>query len=435
MLRICPRLLLASHSLIGLAISLTAADLASGENWPQWRGPESNGVASPGAYPVTFDAETGLAWKVVLPGVGASTPAVWGDRIFLTAGVQGADTVCAYDFTGAKLWQKSLGPERPARNRNASGSNPSPVTDGEHVVVYFKSGALACLDPSGEIKWQKNLQDLYGKDTLWWDLATSPVIVGDRAVVAVMHAGESFLVAFNLSDGAEAWKQPRQYQRPDESDQAYTTPQVAQIDGRPAIITFGADHLTAHEAETGKLLWDLDGFNPTDERMWRVIASPAISGGIAFIPYGRGEHLAAIRVDQPQPARLWERAERELGADVPTPVVDGDKAYLLTDEGNIQCLDLATGNELWSHELRRSRNNFFASPVLAGDHLYCVREDGVMFVVHVGAEPKLVATNAMGEKVIASPVPVRNGLLIRGEEHLFWIHGASSSPAAESAAP
>ena len=107
---------------------------------------------------------------------------------------------------GKELWRKQLGKERPGKHRNASGSNPSPVTDGKNLVVYFKCGTLACFDLDGNEKWKINLQEKYGKDTLWWDLGTSPVIAGGRVIVAVIQAVDSYLVAFDINSGEVAWK-------------------------------------------------------------------------------------------------------------------------------------------------------------------------------------------------------------------------------------
>ena len=111
----------------------------------------------------------------------------------------------------------AIRPGAPGKHRNGSGSNPSPVTDGEHLVVYYKSGKLACLDLAGQVQWQTNLQESFGADTLWWDLGTSPVLADGLVVVAVMNTGDGFLVAFDLETGSEVWKQPRLYDVPKET--------------------------------------------------------------------------------------------------------------------------------------------------------------------------------------------------------------------------
>lgn len=403
------------------ALCLSAAVAIADDNWPQWRGPNGNGVAPAGNYPVQFSPEKGVAWKVVLPGLGSSTPAVWGDAVFVTCDIDGQDGVCRYGFDGALIWKKELGPGVPGQHKNGSGANPSPVTDGKRVVVYYKSGLLASLDLAGEVIWQHNLQEEFGEDTLWWDLGTSPVLGNSKVIVAVMQDGTSYLVAYDLDTGELAWRQTRQYERPKESDQAYTTPTVVEVDGQLQLVVWGADHLTGHDLETGKQLWQCGGFNPEDKGMWRVIASQAVGDGIAVVPYGRGDFFAGVRLggkgDVTATHRVWEK--RKVGADVPTPIVYDGAILLLTDRGKINKLDLSTGTEIWSYELPRSKDKFYASPVLAGDMVYCTREDGVIFVGKTGEQFELLAENDLGEKLIATPIPIRGGLLVRGAEHLY----------------
>jgi outer membrane protein assembly factor BamB len=346
----------------------------------------------------------------------------------VTCAIDGQDGAVCYDMQGKELWSKQLGKERPGKHRNGSGSNPSPVTDGQNVVVYYKSGTLANFSPEGKEIWKLNVQDRFGEDTLWWDLGTSPVIVGRHAILAVVQGGEAYLAAFNLDSGDTAWITPRQYEVPEECDNSYSTPQVANVGGKNVIVTWGADHLTGHDADSGKLLWECGGFNPQNEINWRTIASPTVSNGIAVVPYGRGTFLAGVRIsgsgDITKSARLWENTERGQSTDVPSPVIDGDRVYVLNDTGKISCLDLQTGKARWSADPPKNRAKFYASPVLAGDKLYCVREDGAMVVGQVSDDGfKQLAENDIGEHVIATPVPIRGGLLVRGEEHLFFISG------------
>jgi outer membrane protein assembly factor BamB len=409
-----------------LLVGLQGALATAAENWPQWRGPLVNGDAGDGDYPVEFSSDEGVAWKVALPGVGCSTPAVWGDSIFVTCGIDGQDGVVCYGLDGSERWRRQLGPERPGKHRNGSGSNPSPVTDGKHVVAYFKSGTLACFDLDGRQSWRVNLQEEFGKDTLWWDVGTSPVLAGDRVIVAVIQEGDAYVVAFDVTSGDVLWREPRPYECTQETDHAYTTPQVVSINGQPQLVVWGADHLTGHDLPTGKLVWECGGFNPDDQRNWRAIASPVFAGDLALVPYGRGDFLAGVRLggegDVTSSARVWEKEGRGLGSDVPTPAVRDGLAYVLGDAGRVSCIDMQSGDERWSENLPRNRNKFFSSPVLAGDKLYCAREDGILFVGRATSDGfELLAENDMGEPTIAAPVPIRGGLLVRGREHLFRI--------------
>lgn len=411
-------------ALVVLGFCLVASCAAAADNWAQWRGPGGQGVAAPGDYPVEFSADENVAWKAKLPGLGSSSPVVWGDRAFISSIINGQDGLTCYSLAGEKLWEERFGPGREGKHRNGTGANPSPATDGEHVVVYYKSGRVVGLDFSGQKRWETNLQEKYGADTLWWDLGTSPIIVGNRAIIAVMHADQGYLVAIDLASGDVAWKQDRTYKRPPEADQAYTTPLLANIDGRDVIVVWGADHLTGHDPATGEKLWDRGGFNPNNEQFFRVIASHAAGEGVAVVPYGRGQSLAGVALAGQAGGdnRLWTH-EGKAGADVPTPIIHAGKTYVLGDDGELTCRDLKTGEEIWASSLPRNRNKYYASPILAGERLYCTREDGVVFVVDVADGFKLLAENDMGERIIATPAPVRNSLLIRGEEHLFRIGG------------
>ena len=409
------------------AMALAAAN-SRAQNWPQWRGPDGNGVAAPGRYPVSFSATKDVLWKAPLPGKGGSTPIVWEDRIALTSGVgegtNGLDGVLCFDWAGKPLWQVTLGPQRPGRHRRGSGSCPSIVTDGARLFAYFKSGTLVALDFGGKVLWRVNLQARYGKDTLNWDLGTSPVLAGGNVVVAVMHEGNSYVVALNPATGEEVWKVDRNFDCREECGQSYATPLVTTLEGRTTLVLWGADRLTGHDAATGAMLWQCGGFNPDNKANWRNIASPALSQGVALVPYGREQYLAGVRIggsgDITSAARLWER--RGIGTDSPTPVAVGDRAYLVNFKGKVWGLDLLTGRELWSAALPAGKGMFYSSPVLAGDTLYICREEGDVYVCQVGPTGLQVLNQTRFDDVfVATPVLVRDRLLLRGEKHLYCV--------------
>ena len=397
---------------------------ALADNWPQWRGPQGTSVAQEGDYPTEFSSSQNVLWKVKLPGAGSSTPIVWDDQIFVTGGNQGQDSVQAYNWQGELVWQKTLGPERPGKHKNGSGSNSSPITDGKNLYVYFKSGTVASLTLQGKLNWKINLQEKFGEDTLWWDLGTSPVLAGGNVVIAVMQEGESYVVALKPSDGSVSWKVDRSFPVQTESGQSYTTPFVRKIDGQDTLVIWGADRLTGHDPKDGKVLWTCEGFNPEDKPMWRVIASPGITDGIAVIPFGRTKYCAAVKMggsgNITERGRLWERDD--LGADCPTPVGRDGKVFVLSDRGQINCIQATTGKDIWVDAIPRARAKYYSSPILAGNLLYCAREDGVLTVVKVGDEGmEVLSQNDMGERLAATPVPVNGKLLVRGREHLFCI--------------
>jgi outer membrane protein assembly factor BamB len=408
-----------------LAVAMLAfvASSAVAENWPSWRGPTASGVASGENYPTQWSAEKNVKWKVKLPGLGNSTPVVWGDKIFLTSGIDGQNNVLALDHAGKELWRTPVGKEVPGKHKKATGSNPSAVTDGEHLFVYFKSGDLACLDYSGKVLWHENLQDKYGEDTLWWDLGTSPVLTKNAVVVAVMQSGPSYLVAFDKQSGKVAWKQDRNLDAPEEAAQSYSTPVVLEYNGQQIIVCLGADHVTCHDAATGKELWRVGGLNPTNHKFFRSIASAVVDSNVVVAPYARGATLTAIKLggsgDVTKSHVLWTKDD--LGADVPTPAAQDGKAYVCTDKGELSCVDIPTGNILWKVAAEKNRNAYSSSPVLAGDKVYLTREDGKTFVVDTTTH-KIIAENELdGEFTVATPVFVDGTILIRTHESLYCI--------------
>jgi outer membrane protein assembly factor BamB len=408
-----------------LAIGLLAGPLTA-ENWPAWRGPGSNGVSLGKQPPLELEGK--LLWKAELPGRGCSTPIVWQNRVYVTAPVDGQDGLLAFDETGKELWRQTFGELVPGRGqRVGSSANSSPITNGEVVVAYFKSGTVACVDLEGKLQWQTNLQKKYGKDMLWWDQGTSPVFAGGNVVVAVMQtSGESYLVSLDQKTGEEVWRTPRKYDNAEESGDAYTTPHVVEVNGVEQIISWGADHLTGHEATTGKLIWECGGFNPQRAGAQRVIASAVVADGVAVVPFNRGDALAGIGLDGQGDVTKshWLWRDDKVGSDAATPVLHEGKVYVLKDggrdRGKLTCLDAKTGKRIWQSDLPKAVQVYYASPVLAGNHFYAAREDGTIIsgrITDGGIED--VKTFALEEGVIASPIAVNGRLYARSDSHLF----------------
>ena len=407
-----------------LSLTLMIAPPAWAGNWGNWRGPNSHGVAEGVGYPTRWSESENVAWKQELPGRGSSTPIVWGDQIFLTCGIAGKNTLVSYGLNGKLQWQATVGAETPGKNKKASGCNSSCVTDGSSVFAYFKSGDLASLDLVGKPLWSVNLQEKFGKDTLWWDLGTSPALTKDFCIIAVMQTGGSYLVAFKKGTGEVAWKVDRNLDAPEEASQSYTTPVVIDDKGRETLIVLGADHVSAHRTDNGAEIWHVGGLNPTRNGYFRSIASPAVIDGVVVAPYARGETVTAVKLggvgDVTKTHVAWQK--QGDGSDVPTPAVANGKAYILSDKGVLSCIEVATGKKLWSGQTEKNRHGFSASPVLADGKIYLTREDGKTFVLTQGNEFKILAENELdGTQTVASPVLVNGQVLLRTDTHLYAI--------------
>lgn len=390
--------------------------------WPRWRGPEDNAVVA-AELPIHWSAASNLAWRIALPGRGASTPVVWDDRIVLTTQIDHDDGVLAFDISGGELWRVRLGPARAPRHQSASSCNPSPVTDGRKVWVYFKSGTLAALTLDGRLVWRTSVEEQFGRDELVWDIGTSPVLTSNHVVVSVMNGPRSHLAAWDRDTGRPAWSVPRAYPCAYEADQGYTTPIVLPYRGREAILVWNAEHVTLHDARDGAVIWDCGGLNPEGRSNWPPVASPALADGMVVVPYGRGQRLFGLALtgegDVTATAHRWMRSD--IGSYVPTPLVWQGRLYLLRDRHEIDCIDPSTGQTLWTGLFERNASPFYASPLIAGGRLYAAREDGVVFVAQIDGAFRLLARNAMGERIWASPAPLGRRLLLRGERTLFCV--------------
>jgi outer membrane protein assembly factor BamB len=261
---------------------------AQAQNWPQWRGPGDNGIAERGNYPVSFSETEGVLWKAELPGKGGSTPIVWGDRIILTSaigeGPEGEDGVLCFDWNGNCSGRLSLA------NRLRAGMPGGPAVIPLRLLTvkeYLSSLKAAQWRPlilmvrfsgkriSRRLTYRTNISGI-----------SVPVrfLSTRNVVIAVMHEGSSYLLALDQATGNVVWKADRNYTSGRETPQSYTTPLVIKEGNRTTIVVWGADHLTGHDAATGKMVWSYGGFNPEKRSAWRTIASPAIIRGSLWYP-------------------------------------------------------------------------------------------------------------------------------------------------------
>ena len=404
-----------------LSVAVAQAD------WPSWRGPDDRGSTVNGDYPSKLSQQSTL-WKAPLPGKGCSTPIIVDKKIYVTAPVRGKDGLLALNWNGEPVWKATFGKESPGKHRNGSGCNASPTSDGKAIFAYFKSGTLAAVELDGKVRWQTNLVERFGKVNLFWDHGTSPVLTENQVVFARMHKGDSWLAAFDKKSGDIVWKVDRNYEVPVECDHGYTTPIVVRHNGKEAILVWGAEHLTIHDAASGEVVWTCANFNRDSNKLWPAVATPVISNGMAVVAFGRNDKGSPLLfgVDLGGSGDVTETNHRWLRTDVstfvPSPVAYQNKVYLVRDRGEVECIDPKTGSNIWSDRFPKARKNFYSSPTIAGGKLYAAREDGVVFVASVdNDEFKLLSENDFGEPVIGSPVPLENRIFIRGEKFLYCL--------------
>jgi outer membrane protein assembly factor BamB len=238
-----------------------------------------------------------------------------------------------------------------------------------------------------------------------------------------MQTGDSYLLAFDKETGKEAWKQERELNAPRESAQSYTTPVVIGEGDEQTIIVLGADHVTAHDAKTGKQKWICGGLNPNDHQMFRSISSPVVTDKLVIAPYARGKSLTAIKLggtgDVTKSHVAWSNSGPS--SDVPTPLVADGKLYVLTDRGSIVMYDVNTGKEITSLSLpRRARKVYSSSMILANGHLYATNEGAVTHVIKIGDKKmELAASNDLEDFTVSTPIFSDSKVYLRTDKHLY----------------
>jgi outer membrane protein assembly factor BamB len=408
--------------LVCIAVTLCAAPLGA-EHWPQWRGPQMNGVSGETNIPVTWSKTEGVAWMVPLPDRSGSTPIVWGDHIFLSVGEGQSLALWSIDRAGAVRWKRPLS-DGNRRMQKQNMSSPSPVTDGRSVWVMTGTGVLKAFDFAGKELWSRDIQADYGRFGLMWGYASSPLLVDDSLYVQVLHGmmtdDPSYLLRIDKATGKTRWRVERPTNARMESPDAYSTPALLRHGGSTEVIITGGDVVTGHDPATGRELWRADGLNPQNEGNYRVVSSAVVHGDLIFAP-SRERPLLALRPggrgDVTATHVAWTFNN---GPDVPSPVTDGTYLYSINDRGIMYCLDAKTGKTVYGPQ--RLRNAAYSgSPVLADGKIYVTDEDGVTTVLRSGPTFEVLAENDLTEYTLSSPAVSEGQIFIRTASFLYAI--------------
>ena len=396
-------------------------------NWPAWRGPTGDGVTTETNLPLQWSTTEGIKWKVPLPERGNSSPIVWGDKVFLTQSVGPRRTVLCLDRQDGKtLWQ--AGPEWTAKETTHE-TNPfcsgSPVTDGERVVAWFGSAGLWCWDLSGKELWHADL----GKQEHIWGYGSSPVLYGDLCLLNFSPGKKSFLVAVDKKTGKEVWRfdvpAPAVAEGPGDPSKdfvgSWNTGHVVKIGGREEFLISLPGAVWSLDPKSGKALWHCDGLNPLSYAE-TLVGDGAIAGfggfggySIGIKPGGTGDVTATHR--------LWQ--EKKNPQRIGSGVVVGPNAFLTSEPGVIQCVELASGKQLWKERLNvpGGRASSWSSLVLSGDRIYAVTQGADVVVFKASPEKyEQLAVNSLGDGLTNSSLAVSDGqLFLRTHQHLWCI--------------
>ncbi|MFG0315781.1 MAG: PQQ-binding-like beta-propeller repeat protein, partial [Planctomycetota bacterium JB042] len=394
----------------GVRAALVAVPLsfpAAAQDWPHWRGPNFDGSTRAAGLPAEFDRENGVRWRAPLPGPGAGTPIVLGDRVFLPSLDVEHETLvalCLDRRTGEVEWSRTVGgdylPEGAGKLRLHQRSNyasPSPVTDGEVVVFFYGSGDLAAFALDGEPLWSRNLQRDLGDFAFQWTFSASPTLFEGRLYLPVLQrnepangygkpGAESFLLQLDPRTGETLVRHVRPSDARMESLESYATmiPFVAE-DGRKELLVVGGDVVTGHDPETLKELWRWGTWNEGHREIWwRVVPSPVVGDGVVLVCAPKRAPVFAVRLggegDLGEDGLVWksEGKRNPVSSDVPTPLFLDGAFFVLSDvRSALSRVDPATGEVAWTTELP-GRALWRASPTGADGRVYCLDHAGTL---------------------------------------------------------
>ncbi len=426
--------------IVGMLVAMAAVVRA--ENWPQWRGPTFNGSSPETGLPETLD-EKGAKWAIELPGRGASTPIVWGDRIFLT--VQSKDrnlvALCFEAKNGQVIWQKEMGSAAPSRKEgNADFAGPSAVTDGKSVYFYVSTGNLAAFDMDGKELWPaRNLQKEHGPWNYQWIYGSSPLLYRGKIYIQVLHRdidaanwraatpsdslADSFILAIDPANGKDLWKVIRPNDAKVESKEAYTTPMPYEASDPPQIVIVGGDCVTGHDYSNGKEIWRAGGWNPQKIESYRTVPSAVVANDLVVVCAPKNGPIMGVKPgvgDVTKTNFVWTAPGREMTSDVAVPAFYEGNLYVLEGEKKaLDCVDPKTGKKKWSQKLE-SRPVFRASPTVADGKVYCINENGEVWVCSA-TEAKILSQSKLSNRDKAhAEISVANGrVYVRTGEKLY----------------
>ena len=396
------------------------------QEWTRFRGPNGSGVSDAKTIPSTW-TEKDFNWKVSLPGAGHSSPALWGDKIFVTSGDDQAgqiDVLCLSAADGRVLWMRSFPfATYPKHNYNSYASS-SPATDAAHVYFCWSVPArctLMALDHQGKTVWEKDLGPFVSQH----GNGSSPILFQDKVILANEQDGESFLMAVDAATGETKWKTPRKT-----AEAAYSTPCVYQPpSGKPELVFNSHAHgISALDPDNGKVIWDFPG--AFDKRS---VSSPVVAGDLLIGSCGSGgggNFIVAVRPGDPvshkQPGLAY--SIRRSAPYVPTSIYFGENLFLWGDGGVVSCVQAATGEVKWQE---RVGGDFFGSPVCVDGRLFCVSSRGEIVVVEASDHFKLLAKNPLNELTRSTPAVASGRMYIHTSQHLISVGGAKEVSAKE----
>ena len=437
-----------------IALASGTFDSKTEQNWPGFRGPGAQGIAD--GYPTRADWNadaaagklSGVLWRVDVPGLGHSSPIVWGDNIFVATAVRLSGkaplrigyygdvkaapdndeqkwmVLCFDKKSGKRRWEQVVRTSKPAteRHEKSTHANTTLVTDGRRLVAFFGSEGLYCFDLKGKLLWSKDLGVINNSwHGIGWGYSSSPALYQDRIALLCDDPKAPFVAAFSLSDGKELWRTPRK----GDCEGSWGTPLIHNDGARTQVITNGWPFIVSYDLETGKELWRLRGGGDIP------IPTPFVADGLIVISNAHGGKapLFAVRPSAEGDISLKEGSASNDsvvwsvpngGSYISTPVVYRGHIYLANHNGMLRCFDFKTGQKMYEERLGLDVS-CSASLVAADGKIYCPVEQGTVYVIKAGPKLETLAKNELGAPCLATPAISQGVIYFRTSESLIAV--------------
>jgi outer membrane protein assembly factor BamB len=399
------------HSLTLLAVAAAATLALQAGDWPQFRGPNGQGIARDTQPPLSWSEDRNITWKKKIAGLGWSSPVIGGGKLWLTTAAEEGKSlrVLALDpTTGDTLHDIELFRfETPPKiNEKNSYASPTPILEDGRVYVHFGTQGTAALSVDAQVLWKTQELRYYHRH----GSSGSPATTDDLLLINCDGYDLQYVAALDKQTGEIRWKSYR-----GDSAHAYATPLVISTDTGKQLVSPGSDRTIAYDVDTGEELWWIKykGFSN--------VPRPVTAHGLVYITSGFFKpDLFAIRPDgRGDITRTHVEWKYSKGVSLtPSPIIIGNELYMVSDKGIATCLDARTGEELWRQRLE---GGYSASPVYAGGRIYFLNEEGLTTVIQPGREFEKLAESRLDGRSLASIAAVDNAIFLRTDSHLYRI--------------
>jgi outer membrane protein assembly factor BamB len=401
-----------------LLTACLATTCCAAQEWTRFRGPNGAGQSEATTIPATWTRQDEL-WRTELPGIGNSSPVLWGDRIFLQSADPADGTryiVCASASDGHVEWKQSYESKTHKIHVQNTLASSTPTVDAERVYCAWATPeelTMAALTHDGRLTWKINL----GPFVSLHGFAASPICFEDLVILTNDQDADSFLVAVEAATGNVRWKVPRLIR--EEQSASYATPCVlAGPRGQLELLVCGWAHgITSLDPRTGKSNWEV----PVLER--RPVGSPILVEGMILANCGEGSGNNSVVAMRPsgaidQPPELVYKLDKTSAPYVPTMVAKGSLVFLWGDRGVVTCIDARDGKVHWR---QRVGGNYYGSPVRVADVVYCASSEGDIVSLAASDQFKLLGRSPLGEPSRATPAVVGGRMFVRSNSHLIAV--------------